>query len=87
MVFVLMVGRLDSQQIKVLTLPVSCEVRSRCSFPAEIFKDNSNIRHVQMDFWPGFCSSSGVFCIGEVFDADIRFVEQPYFSSTFYHWS
>jgi len=25
-------------------------------------------KHVQLDFWPGFCSSAGVFCIGEVFD-------------------
>ncbi|KAF9052781.1 alpha-amylase [Panaeolus papilionaceus] len=24
-------------------------------------------KHVQMDFWPGFCSKAGVFCMGEVF--------------------
>ncbi|KAF8626158.1 hypothetical protein AX15_005049 [Amanita polypyramis BW_CC] len=24
-------------------------------------------KHVQMDFWPEFCSNAGVFCIGEVF--------------------
>ncbi|KAF8894428.1 glycoside hydrolase family 13 protein [Infundibulicybe gibba] len=24
-------------------------------------------RHVNMDFWPGFCAKAGVFCIGEVF--------------------
>lgn len=27
-------------------------------------------KHVNTDFWPGFCASAGVFCIGEVFDAD-----------------
>ncbi|THH04818.1 hypothetical protein EW145_g5247, partial [Phellinidium pouzarii] len=27
-------------------------------------------KHVDIDFWPGFCESAGVFCIGEVFDAD-----------------
>ncbi|EJD02103.1 alpha-amylase [Fomitiporia mediterranea MF3/22] len=27
-------------------------------------------KHVNNGFWPGFCSSAGVFCIGEVFDAD-----------------
>ena len=37
-----------------------------------------------MDFWPGFCSSSGVFCIGEVFGgADIGLVDNPYFSPSF----
>lgn len=24
-------------------------------------------KHVQMDFWPNFCSKAGVFCMGEVF--------------------
>ncbi|KAL5529439.1 hypothetical protein ACEPAG_5424 [Sanghuangporus baumii] len=27
-------------------------------------------KHVNDGFWPGFCASAGVFCIGEVFDAD-----------------
>lgn len=32
-------------------------------------------RHVQMDFWPQFCSKAGVFCIGEVFGGiDIAYV-------------
>ena len=36
-----------------------------------------------MDFWPGFCSSSGVFCIGDVFGgADIGLADKPYFLST-----
>ncbi|EPT01849.1 hypothetical protein FOMPIDRAFT_162705 [Fomitopsis schrenkii] len=28
-------------------------------------------RHVNIDFWPKFCSAAGVFCIGEVFDDDV----------------
>ncbi|EIN07658.1 glycoside hydrolase family 13 protein [Punctularia strigosozonata HHB-11173 SS5] len=28
-------------------------------------------KHVNMDFWPGFCGKAGVFCIGEVFDGDV----------------
>ncbi|KAG2360827.1 glycoside hydrolase family 13 protein [Suillus spraguei] len=28
-------------------------------------------RHVNIGFWPVFCSSAGVFCIGEVFGSDI----------------
>jgi alpha-amylase len=24
-------------------------------------------KHVNKDFWPGFCKAAGVFCIGEVF--------------------
>ncbi|TFY50619.1 hypothetical protein EVJ58_g10968, partial [Rhodofomes roseus] len=28
-------------------------------------------KHVNLDFWPKFCGSAGVFCIGEVFDDDI----------------
>ncbi|KAF8136155.1 glycoside hydrolase superfamily [Boletus edulis] len=28
-------------------------------------------KHVNMDFWPGFCAAAGVFCIGEVFTTDI----------------
>ncbi|KIJ69594.1 glycoside hydrolase family 13 protein [Hydnomerulius pinastri MD-312] len=28
-------------------------------------------KHVNIDFWPGFCASAGVFCIGEVFGSDI----------------
>ncbi|OJT14173.1 Alpha-amylase 1 [Trametes pubescens] len=27
-------------------------------------------KHVNMDFWPKFCEAAGVYCIGEVFDAD-----------------
>ncbi|KAI0646787.1 alpha-amylase [Trametes meyenii] len=27
-------------------------------------------KHVNMDFWPKFCGAAGVYCIGEVFDAD-----------------
>ncbi|KAI1790754.1 alpha-amylase [Ganoderma leucocontextum] len=27
-------------------------------------------KHVNMDFWPQFCGAAGVYCIGEVFDAD-----------------
>ncbi|KAH8108459.1 alpha-amylase [Phellopilus nigrolimitatus] len=27
-------------------------------------------QHVDIEFWPGFCASAGVFCIGEVDDAD-----------------
>ncbi|KAG6379070.1 alpha-amylase [Boletus reticuloceps] len=36
--------------------------------PNPSFIDN---RHVNMDFWPGFCAAAGVFCIGEVFTTDI----------------
>ena len=58
----------------MLTLPVSREVRSWCSFSVEEIK---LFRHVQLDFWPGFCSSAGVFCIGEVFgDADVGLVQK-----------
>ncbi|EJF62461.1 alpha-amylase [Dichomitus squalens LYAD-421 SS1] len=27
-------------------------------------------KHVNIDFWPQFCGAAGVYCIGEVFDAD-----------------
>ncbi|CDO69036.1 Glycoside Hydrolase Family 13 protein [Trametes cinnabarina] len=27
-------------------------------------------KHVDMQFWPQFCGAAGVYCIGEVFDAD-----------------
>ncbi|KAI0665092.1 alpha-amylase [Cubamyces menziesii] len=27
-------------------------------------------KHVDMEFWPQFCGAAGVYCIGEVFDAD-----------------
>ncbi|KAL0947268.1 hypothetical protein HGRIS_013390 [Hohenbuehelia grisea] len=27
-------------------------------------------KHVNKDFWPGFCKAAGVFCIGEVFGGD-----------------
>ncbi|KAF8558403.1 glycoside hydrolase family 13 protein [Imleria badia] len=29
-------------------------------------------KHVNVDFWPGFCAAAGVFCIGEVFSLDIE---------------
>lgn len=29
-------------------------------------------RHVNMDFWPGFCAKAGVFCMGEVFSGDTQ---------------
>lgn len=31
-------------------------------------------RHVNVDFWPQFCGAAGVFCIGEVFDDDTKYV-------------
>lgn len=33
-------------------------------------------RHVNIDFWPKFCSAAGVFCIGEVFDDDVGCVSK-----------
>lgn len=30
-------------------------------------------KHIQPDFWPGFCGAAGVFCIGEVYGDDIAF--------------
>ena len=32
-----------------------------------------NDRHVNIDFWPGFCAAAGVFCIGEVFSEDVKY--------------
>ncbi|KAF9228592.1 alpha-amylase [Gyrodon lividus] len=29
-------------------------------------------KHVNIDFWPGFCAAAKVFCIGEVFGSDIN---------------
>ncbi|KAN0075281.1 glycoside hydrolase family 13 protein [Tylopilus felleus] len=29
-------------------------------------------KHVNIDFWPGFCAAAGVFCIGEVFSENIE---------------
>ncbi|KAG2080264.1 glycoside hydrolase family 13 protein [Suillus cothurnatus] len=29
-------------------------------------------KHVNIDFWPVFCGSAGVFCIGEVFGSDVE---------------
>nr|GAT52123.1 Not1-domain-containing protein [Mycena chlorophos] len=31
-------------------------------------------KHVKASFWPGFCSSAGVFCMGEVFDPSVSLV-------------
>ncbi|KAI9569521.1 glycoside hydrolase family 13 protein [Boletus coccyginus] len=31
-------------------------------------------KHVNVDFWPGFCAAAGVFCIGEVFDKNVEAV-------------
>ena len=28
-------------------------------------------KHVQASFWPDFCASAGVFCMGEVFSSDV----------------
>lgn len=28
-------------------------------------------KHIRGDFWPGFCQSAGVFCIGEVYEQDV----------------
>ncbi|KDQ60585.1 glycoside hydrolase family 13 protein [Jaapia argillacea MUCL 33604] len=28
-------------------------------------------KHVNADFWPGFCGKAGVFCMGEVYDGDV----------------
>ena len=33
-------------------------------------------KHIRHDFWTGFCSAAGVFCIGEVFGPDIQYVAQ-----------
>ncbi|EJU01148.1 glycoside hydrolase family 13 protein [Dacryopinax primogenitus] len=30
-------------------------------------------KHVRKDFWPGFCSAAGVFCMGEVFGGDVPY--------------
>ncbi|KZT61240.1 glycoside hydrolase family 13 protein [Calocera cornea HHB12733] len=30
-------------------------------------------KHVRKDFWPGFCGSAGVFCMGEVFGGDVGY--------------
>lgn len=33
-------------------------------------------RHVQSSFWPTFCASAGVFCMGEVFGGtDIEYIK------------
>lgn len=32
------------------------------------------VKHVEKDFWPGFCSAAGVFAIGEVFHGDPAYV-------------
>lgn len=37
------------------------------------------VKHVEKDYWPGFTSASGVYCIGEVFDGDPNYVA-PYAS-------
>ncbi|KAG8848397.1 hypothetical protein FRB91_010836, partial [Serendipita sp. 411] len=29
-------------------------------------------KHIRGDFWPGFCKSSDVFCMGEVYEQDVR---------------
>ncbi|KAG9318337.1 alpha-amylase [Chiua virens] len=28
-------------------------------------------KHVNIDFWPGFCAAAGVFCIGEIYGSDV----------------
>ena len=32
------------------------------------------VKHVQMDFWPTFVKSSGVYTLGEIFDGDANYV-------------
>jgi alpha-amylase len=31
-------------------------------------------RNVEQDFWPGFNSAAGVYCMGEVADGDVPYV-------------
>jgi alpha-amylase len=31
-------------------------------------------KHIRHDFWSGFCGAAGVFCIGEVFGPDVKWV-------------
>ena len=51
--------------------PHSCQVRYQRALNLPCAIDNSIfVRHVNMDFWPQFCGAAGVYCIGEVFDAD-----------------
>jgi alpha-amylase len=28
------------------------------------------VKHVEKDFWPGYNSAAGVYCVGEVFSGD-----------------
>ncbi|PVI04436.1 glycoside hydrolase family 13 protein [Periconia macrospinosa] len=32
------------------------------------------VKHVEKDFWPGFVSAAGVYCIGEVFDGNVDYL-------------
>ncbi|KAH6607104.1 GH13 alpha-amylase [Trichoderma cornu-damae] len=32
------------------------------------------VKHVEQDYWPGFVTAAGVYCIGEVFDGDPGFM-------------
>lgn len=32
------------------------------------------VKHVEKDFWPGFCSAAGVYTIGEVWDGDPNYL-------------
>lgn len=37
----------------------------------------STAKHIRKDFWPGFNSAAGIFCMGEVYDGGVAF-NAPY---------
>lgn len=39
-------------------------------------------KHIRHDFWSGFCTAAGVFCIGEVFGPDIKYAASFSLSDT-----
>lgn len=61
-----------------LTPPFSCQVSPLASIYQLSFMGD---RHVNIDFWPGFCAAAGVFCIGEVFSLDIECAFRHYIYS------
>lgn len=52
----------------VLTVGSAATVKYFSSFCA------SAAKHVRAGFWPQFCGAAGVFCIGEVDDANVEYV-------------
>ena len=57
--------------MKILSLAAKCVWHH---FTPLCTPDHLSHRHVQASFWTSFCESAGVFCMGEVFGSDIRFV-------------